>query len=246
MLRTALLLAVPSVFVVLLAACGEKQEKVDAPVAAAPKCPEGSDWNGQSCAGRVVTCPEGLRFEQGTGCVADPLGQKAAAVASRGGEPPIDPPARGATFPQAFEQKSGLLRIHYPSDLTVQADSDNLTFLDPAAASSVSQKSLVTFTTNPDPISQNPDEYAAVLQGARAKVLTGYALLSTTPGRCFRNVRGVETRWEYTEGQTSMRGRACAFVHHHHGYSFMYAFDPQRPKDEVYLRSVIEAVEVTD
>lgn len=243
-------IAIPSAVLLSLVACAEKQDtKVEAPVVSTPACPEGAEWDGKSCVGRVVTCPAGLRFEKGVGCVAtEPVAQTPAAAPEPRprAEEAIDPPPATPAFPQSYAQKSGLLRMHFPSDLVANPDSNNLTFLEPTQGAPVSTKSLVTFTSNPDPISQDPNEYARVLQGARQKALTGYRLLSTIPGRCFRNMQGVETRWEFDEGNTVMRGRACAFVHHKHGYSFMYAYDPARPKDEAYLRAVIEAVEVTD
>ncbi len=147
---------------------------------------------------------------------------------------------------QTYNPKSGLVRIHYPSELVANPDSDNLTFLEPMRTASVDVKSLVTVTTNGDPISQDPNEYARVLQGARAKALTGYRLISTTPGHCYKDQQGVETRWEFDEGGTKMQGRACAFVHHKHGYSFMYAFKPGNVGDESKLRKVVDATELTD
>ena len=57
---------------------------------------------------------------------------------------------------------------------------------------------------------------------------------------------GVETQWWFDEAGTKMKGRACAFIHRCHGYSFMYAFDPQKPDDEPRLRAVVEATEITD
>jgi hypothetical protein len=154
-------------------------------------------------------------------------------------------PKSAPKFPQVFLPKSGFLRIHFPSDLAANPDSDNLTFVEPTGTSSFFGKDLVTFTTNGNPISQDPGEYARVLQGARAKALTKYTLKSFAVSACYRNVKGVEARWEFDENGTMMQGRACMFVHHRHGYSFMYAFDP-KGTDEPRLRQVIEAVEVTD
>lgn len=147
---------------------------------------------------------------------------------------------------QTYNPKSGLVRIHYPAELVANPDSDNLTFLEPMRTASVDVKSLVTITTNGDPISQDPNEYARVLQGARQKALTGYRLISTTPGHCYKDQQGVETRWEFDEGGTKMQGRACAFIHHKHGYSFMYAFKPGNVGDESKLRKVVDATELTD
>jgi len=147
---------------------------------------------------------------------------------------------------QTYAPKSGLVKIHYPGELVANPDSDNLTFLEPMRTASVDVKSLVTITTNADPISQDPGEYARVLQGARAKALTGYRLISTTPGHCYKDQQGVEARWEFDEGGTKMQGRACAFIHHKHGYSFMYAFKPGNVGDEAKLRKVVDATELTD
>jgi hypothetical protein len=147
---------------------------------------------------------------------------------------------------QAYVPKSGLVRIHYMPDLVANPDSDNLTFLEPTASASVNVKSLVTITTNVNPISQDPNEYGRVLQGARAKALGGYRLISTIPGHCYKDNQGVETRWQFDEGGTTMQGRACAFIHNKHGYSFMYAFKPTSTGDEVKLRRIVDATELTD
>jgi hypothetical protein len=147
---------------------------------------------------------------------------------------------------QVYVPKSGVVRIHYPAELVANPESDNLTFLEPMKSASVDVKSLVTITTNKDPISQDASEYARVLQGARAKALTGYRLISTTKGHCYKDQDGVETRWEFDEGGTKMQGRACAFVHHKHGYSFMYAFKPGNVGDEAKLHKIVDATELTD
>jgi hypothetical protein len=152
----------------------------------------------------------------------------------------------GGALAQTYNPKSGLVRIHYTPDLVANPDSDNLTFLEPTQSASVNIKSLVTITTNGNPISQDPNEYGRVLQGARAKALTKYRLISTIPGHCFKDIQGVETRWEFDESGTMMQGRACAFIHNHHGYSFMYAFKPSSTGDETKLRKIVDATELTD
>jgi hypothetical protein len=234
-------------------------------------CPEGSTWDGHTCIGEVA-CPAGSHFEKSIGCVAvappppppaqepppdtaspSPVTKPAApAIPPLPDVPhipetdPISPLPKGrATFPQLFVPQAGLLRIHYPADLAANPDSDKLTFLEPLATSSFYSKDLVTFTTNTNPVSQDIVEYARVLQGARAKALTSYSLHSFAASACYRNVRGVEARWEFDESGTIMNGRACMFVHHRHGYSFMYAFDP-KGHDEARLRAILEAVEITD
>jgi hypothetical protein len=157
----------------------------------------------------------------------------------------------GGALSQTYNPKSGLVRIHYTPDLVANPDSDNLTFLEPTQSASVNIKSLVTITTNGNPISQDPKEYARVLQGAREKNLGGYRLISTIPGHCYgtgknAEISGVETRWEFDEGGTKMQGRACAFIHNHHGYSFMYAFKPSSTGDETKLKKIVDATELTD
>ena len=97
-----------------------------------------------------------------------------------------------------------------------------------------------------NPISQDAGEYARALQNARAGALTGYKLISTIPGNCYKDVAGVETRWQFDESGTTMQGRACAFVHHRHGYSLMYAFRPTVAGDETQLHRIVDATELTD
>jgi len=159
-------------------------------------------------------------------------------------------PVREPALNLKFEPKTGLVRVHYDARFKLDPDSNNLTFLEPVAGSGITEHALVTVTTNPDPISQVTSEYANVLQVARQKALTGYALLSMKPGQCFHELDGVEARWEFDETVDGkpykMNGRACAFIHHKHGYSVMYAFDPTRPEDEPKLRRIVEAVELTD
>lgn len=152
----------------------------------------------------------------------------------------------GVLMAESYMPKSGLLKIHYPAELVANPESESLTFLEPLRAASLDPSSIVTFTTNADPVSKDAGEYARVLQGARGKVLTGYRLLSTTPGHCFKGQDGVETRWEFSETTTRMQGRACAFIHNKHGYSFMYAFKPNRPEDEAKLRKVVDSTELLD
>ncbi len=141
---------------------------------------------------------------------------------------------------------SGLLLIHHGDDLQVNEDSEALLFLEPTPDSKLTPHALVAFITNQNPVSQDLVVYGEALQGAREKALTQYSLLSRTPGRCFQNLKGIETRWAFAESGTMMQGRACAFLHNSHGYSFMYAFDPQKPEDEARLRAVVEATEMTD
>jgi hypothetical protein len=161
--------------------------------------------------------------------------------------------AQGASshpsFRESFEQPSGLLTIHYPSGFDVNPDSDTLTFLQPGKQSGVNVSSLVTFTSNPDPVSLEVEEYAKAMQDAREKALSHYALLSKTKTCCLRDIVGIETRWKFDEtgddGPFEMRGRACMFVRDRHGYSVMYSFDPKRPNDEPKLKAIVDAVELT-
>jgi hypothetical protein len=151
---------------------------------------------------------------------------------------------------EKYTPGSQLVRIHFDPRFTVNADDDDLTFLEPTADSGLSPSTLVTVITSPNPISQNVDEYTRALQGARQKALGGYHLDSLTKGACYRDLPGVETRWVFDEKTPEytkqMKGRACAFIHNGHGYSLMYAFDPSSPRDEAGLRRIVEAVELTD
>jgi hypothetical protein len=161
--------------------------------------------------------------------------------------------APGATsaraFGETFEQGSGFLTIHYPDTFDVNPDSDTLTFLNASERAGVSTDSLVTFTTNPEPISQVVEEYAKAMQGAREKALTNYALISKQKTCCLHDLIGIETRWKFDEvgsdGPVPMQARACMVIREGHGYSVMYSFDPKRPADEAKLRAIVDAVEFT-
>ena len=119
---------------------------------------------------------------------------------------------------QLYVPKSGLVRLHYPPELVANPDSPNLTFLEPMKTATLDPRSLVSVSTNLDPLSQDPSEYARATQDSRARALAGYRLLSTALGHCYKEEDGVETRWEYDESGTKMNGRACVFIHHRHAF----------------------------
>jgi hypothetical protein len=156
--------------------------------------------------------------------------------------------AAAGRMAETFDQGSGLLRLHFPSSFNPIPDSDTFTLLSATEESGVNPRSIVTVMTHPEPASQDPVEYARTVQDGRARSLAGYALLSTRPSCCFRDVRGVETRWKYREeedeGPFEMQARACMFVKNGHGFSLMYSFDPKRPSDEAKLKAIIDAVEM--
>jgi hypothetical protein len=155
-------------------------------------------------------------------------------------EPPETP--EPVPLPHAFTPEGGLVRLHYDDDFQLNPEK-SVTFLKPAAAT---QKSFIAIITNAKPITEDTAEYARVLQSAREKTLAGYKLISMTPTACYRDIPGVETRWQFGDSGKTLTSRACAFIHNHHGYSLMYAVDPESPSYETKLRRIVDATELMD
>jgi hypothetical protein len=155
-------------------------------------------------------------------------------------EPPAAPTP--AQLPREYTPDTGLVRLHFDDDFLVNAER-SVTFL---KAAEPSHKSFVAVITNEKPVTEDPAEYARLLQSTREKTLAGYKLISMQPTTCYRDIKGVETRWQFGDEGKTLTSRACAFIHNHHGYSLMYAVDPETPGDESKLRRIVDATELTD
>jgi len=148
-----------------------------------------------------------------------------------------------------YEVGSKLVRVHYPADFIASPGDDPLltTFIEPMVGSLTDSGSLIAIATNPHPVTTNLEKYANILQDNRAKKVKGYAASSRLRTTCWHDLPGIETRWTYLEDERPMRARACMFVHHGHGYSFMYGVPIDQGDDaEPKLRAIVDAAELTD
>jgi hypothetical protein len=151
----------------------------------------------------------------------------------------VQPPA---PLPREYTPDTGLVRLHFDDDFKVNAER-SVTFLKPSVPE---QKSFIAVIANDKPVTEDPAEYARILQSTREKTLAGYKLISMKPTTCYRDIQGVETRWQFGDDGKTLTSRACAFIHNHHGYSLMYAVDPASPIHESKLRRIVDATELTD
>lgn len=153
-----------------------------------------------------------------------------------------EPVAVAPPLPREYTPQTGLVRLHFDDDFQVNAEK-SVTFLKPAAPV---RRSFIAVITNEKPITEDPAEYARLLQSTREKTLSGYKLISMNTTACYRDIPGVETRWQFGDAGKTLTSRACAFIHNHHGYSLMYAVDPESPSYESKLRRIVDATELTD
>jgi hypothetical protein len=151
-------------------------------------------------------------------------------------------PQTQAPLPREYTPDTGLVRLHFDDDFKVNAER-SVTFL---KSSAPEHKSFIAVIANDKPVTEDPAEYARILQSTREKTLAGYKLISMRPTTCYRDIQGVETRWQFGDEGKTLTSRACAFIHNHHGYSLMYAVDPESPVQEAKLRRVVDATELTD
>lgn len=158
---------------------------------------------------------------------------------------PTATPAHVATM-RTYDTKSGLLRVHYPDDFVANpAENVAVTFFEPGPAATVAKGTLVSVRADKNPISQDVNEYARVLQEAREKgnAELHYQLVSQGPGTCLGGNAGVLAVWTVD----GFRATACTFVKNRIGYSFMsMVANAAEARDEPVVRRIIDGTELLD
>lgn len=159
-----------------------------------------------------------------------------------------EPPKNPARTVQMLTMvtKNGLLRVHYPDDFVAKpSENTAVTFFEPGPFATVAKGTLVSVRADREPISQDANEYARVLQQAREKgnLELHYQLGSVGPGTCTGGNPGVLAVWSVD----GFHATACTFLKNRIGYSFMYMVaNGAEARDEPIVKRIIDETELLD